>query len=384
MSRITTLSATLLSLILVLVLSSCTSSRQRATTIPPSGPFQNAMVLQDGHTKRSSSSDPKGGNFDAFPVEPGSTVVLLDEKRAGRVNHIYCTYINNDPAIQKQFLRNMILRAYWDGETTPSIECPLGDFFGISNGEPRRLEALGLNVCAGFNYDPMSWGMSCFFTMPFAEGARIEVTNESPFGFGLYFHVNYETYDEVPEWLDRVGRFHAQFRREMTKGIEGDQENHNRTSNLTGDENYTILEAEGNGALAGYILSVDNVVGGWYGEGDDMIFIDGATWPPTLLGTGSEEIFGGGACPNNEYMTPYGGFHLVEKKGGRDFQGKNGMYRFYTADPIRFHESIRVTIEHGHANNLSNDYSSVAYWYQEEPHAAFPPLPSPRDRLPLQ
>jgi len=111
-----------------------------------------------------------------------------------------------------------------------------------------------------------------------------------------------------------------------------------------------------------------------------MIFIDGEKWPPSFHGTGTEEIFGGGACPNVEYSGPYTGFHLISHS---DWSGKNSMYRFFVSDPVRFEKSIRVTIEHGHANNLANDYSSVAYWYQTEPHKEFTPLLSAEERVPL-
>ena len=122
----------------------------------------------------------------------------------------------------------------------------------------------------------------------------------------------------------------------------------------------------------------------WWGEGDDMIFIDGEDFPPSFHGTGSEEIFGGGACPAVEYTGPYTGFHMVENwidesdlSEGADqkqWLGTNGLYRFHVNDPIRFKESIRVTIEHGHSNNKTNDYSSVAFWYQEGINQSLPPL----------
>ncbi len=139
--------------------------------------------------------------------------------------------------------------------------------------------------------------------------------------------------------------------------------------------------------MAGYFLYVDNIAVGqegggadtWYGEGDDMIFVDGEQWPPSLHGTGSEEVFGGGACPNTPYTGPYTGFHHV---GNQDYRGKVSMYRFFVTDPIRFQKSIRVTVEHGHANNVANDYSSCAFWYQAEPHAPFPELPPAEERRP--
>jgi hypothetical protein len=152
--------------------------------------------------------------------------------------------------------------------------------------------------------------------------------------------------------------------------------------NLDDRNNYRILEAEGEGHVAGVFLEVDNVQGGWYGEGDDMVFIDGEPWPPSLHGTGTEEIFGGGACPNREYAGPHSGFLLVENRGGETFRGLNAMYRWYLVDPIRFRRSVRMSIEHGHANDFANDYASVAYWYQREPHAPFPVMPGLSARRP--
>ena len=134
--------------------------------------------------------------------------------------------------------------------------------------------------------------------------------------------------------------------------------------------------------MLGVLLQVHNLGGGWCGEGDDTVFVDGRPgeqWPSTHHGTGSEEVFGGGASPNVAYTGPYTGFHLVENP---DLAGKNAMYRWYLTDPIRFERSLVWTIEHGHANNYGNDYASVAYWYQVEPHAEFPRLPGVVGRLP--
>ena len=133
----------------------------------------------------------------------------------------------------------------------------------------------------------------------------------------------------------------------------------------------------GPGQMVGLVLEVDNVAGGWYGEGDDMVFVDGDPWPPRIHGTGHEEVFGAGACVLRQYAGPYSGVHLVESP---EYRGLVGMYRWYVADPIRFDESLRWTVEHGHANNFANHYASVAYWYQDLPHAPFPPLPA-RDAM---
>jgi hypothetical protein len=231
-------------------------------------------------------------------------------------------------------------------------------------------------------------GVNCYFPMPFAKGARIELVNQSDRVFGgqlgrLWYHIDYLEYEDAPG--DDIGRFHAQWRRENPTVIADIPREPGRVFpgfNLTGEDNYVLLEAQGEGHLAGIFLQVDNIQGGWYGEGDDMIFIDGETWPPSIHGTGSEEVFGGGACPDKEYAGPYTGFVLVENRDGKTFAGNNAMYRWYLHDPVCFLKSVRVTIEHGHGNDYANDYASVAYWYQKEPHASFPVLPPLEARRP--
>jgi hypothetical protein len=233
--------------------------------------------------------------------------------------------------------------------------------------------------------DMFSNGLNTYFPMPFVKNARVEIEyqitgegDEAPVAF--WYHIDIERTSQLP--TDKIGYFHSQWRREsMTKSVDLQRKNRTlwRGINLTGDENYVILEAKGKGHVVGIHLQIDNVAGGWYGEGDDMIFIDGEKWPPSYPGTGTEEVFGGGACPNVEYSGPYSGFHLVSNT---NFSGKNAMYRWYLHDPIRFQKSVKMTIEHGHANNFENDYSSVAYWYQIEPHATFPVFPSVKERIP--
>ncbi|MBX7257878.1 MAG: DUF2961 domain-containing protein [Candidatus Hydrogenedentes bacterium] len=335
------------------------------------------MMVRDASSHRASSYDHTGGNVDWVIVKPGETKSFAEIAGAGCIKHFYWTYIIEKEETRKHLFRDLILRMYWDGETAASVESPIGDFFGISNATPRPIKSLGLVVNPGADSNDLSWGLNSYFPMPFAKGARIEVTNEGPVDLGIWYHIDYETYPTPPAWMNTAGRFHAQFRHERTKAYAAP-----KGANSDGKENYTILEATGRGSLAGYVLGVDNISGGWWGEGDDMVFIDGETWPPSFHGTGSEEIFGGGACPNVEYSGPYTGFHLVENREGDKWFGKNAMYRLFVNDPIRFDKSIRVTIEHGHADDQGNDYSSVAFWYQNEPHATFAPLPAKDERAP--
>ncbi len=346
-----------------------------------SPPFVERMAVRSARTARASSWDRSGGNHDWVPVKPGQTVTLADVAAAGCIKHIYCTYIIDKEPPRRRFFRDLILRMYWDGEKTPSVECPIGDFFGVSNTVPRPVKSLDLVVNPGAYGSPGTAGLNCYFPMAFSKRARVEVTYDSEgttAPVGIWYHIDYETYATAPAWMEHVGRFHAQFRRRRTE-----KDTKAKDVNKTGTENYVILEARGQGHLAGYMLGVDNVTGGWWGEGDDMVFVDGEKWPPSFHGTGTEEIFGGGACPSVEYSGPYTGFHLIENRNGEHWYGKNAMYRLFVRDPIRFQKSIRVTIEHGHANDMANDYSSVAYWYQTEPHAPFPPLPSSAERRPI-
>ena len=336
------------------------------------------MALTDARSARASSYDRSGGNHDWIGIAPGETACLADIDGAGCVRHFYWAYIIADEPIRNAMLRDVILRMYWDGEESPSVEAPIGDFFGMGNCQVRRLNSLLLVANPGSGTQPSTWGMNSYFPMPFARGARIELWNDGQHQVGVWYHIDYETYPRRPKGLSDLGRFHAQFRRSNpTTAIRGV-----RGTNLTGSDNYTILEATGRGNVAGYVLNVDNVTGDWWGEGDDMVFIDGETWPPSFHGTGSEEIFGGGACPDVEYSGPYTGFHTVENRQSDSWYGKNSMYRLFVHDPIHFAKSVRVTIEHGHANNLANDYSSVAFWYQKEPHRPFPTLPTRAERQP--
>jgi hypothetical protein len=335
--------------------------------------FSDMMYLQAGTSARVSSYDRTGHNIDFRFIAPGKTLKLADIPGAGCIRHMYFT-IAGPP----HYLRDLVLRMYWDDETSPSVEVPFGDFFGLGHERVRFYRSLLVTVNQGTGIVG-TYGFNCYFPMPFSDGARLTLTNEGAEPVGaVWYHIDYEKLERIEP---NVGRFHAQWRRENPTTPVGEKTNvtiHDGV-NPDGKENYVILEAQGRGNLVGYFLNVDNIAGGWYGEGDDMIFIDGEEWPPSFHGTGSEEIFGGGACPSSEYAGPYTGFHVV---GNPNYAGKVSMYRFFVTDPIRFQRSIRVTIEHGHANNYGNDYSSCAFWYQAEPHAPFPPLPPAAERRP--
>lgn len=336
--------------------------------------------LRDYRSCRASSWDPSGNNSDWWTIAAGTATTLLDSGQPGCIKHLWMTVGGDD-----EFPRKLVLRMFWDGETSPSVETPLGDFFGIGHGLFKNFSSLPLQMSPEDGR-----GMNCWWPMPF-EKARVEVSNEGDRPVNLYFYIDYEEYASSQELPD--GRFHAQWRREAcTEGwLEEKLTNENLTEvwsrrpNLADADNYVILDAEGDGIYVGCNLNIDcfqRQGNDWYGEGDDMFVIDGEPWPPRLHGTGTEDYFGTAFGPTQEFCAPYHGITLNSGNKNWRWKGKNSMYRFHIEDPVRFRRSIRVSIEHGHANKLSNDYSSTAYWYQREPHRPFPALLPVQERMP--
>ena len=346
----------------------------------PAGPLDQLYRLKSTATARISSADPTGGNQDWITIGPGETKTLAEISGAGVLRRFYMAPLADD----RMRYRKLTLRMYWDGETEPSVEVPLGDFFGSGLGTLRYFHSLVVDVNPGIRAGDFD-GLVSYLPMPFASKARITLENDGQVAdFRVWYHIDYEKFADGALPPD-AGRLHAQWRREAhTRVAEGNAKNttlgNDKATNLTGKDNFVILDAKGKGAYVGLFLTIDNLVGGWYGEGDDMIFIDGAK-KPVYQGTGHEEVFNAGCCPDAEFWGAYTGYYLIENRDGR-FGGKNQMYRFYVNDPIRFSKEIRVTIEHGHANNFENDYTSTAFWYQQEPHKPFPVLPPAQERVP--
>jgi hypothetical protein len=302
---------------------------------------------------------------------------------------------------EPNYLRTTVLKMYWDEEEHPSVEAPLGDFFGVGHARVSHYISLPLNmITAKWALDINAAAMNCYWPMPFSRSARFQVINESHEPIrAFYFQIDYESYPNLVDDGEAL-YFHAQWRRENpTRGLldmsaEGmNVERTNEGVNLDGKENYIILEAQGRGHYVGCNLSIDHInpIPGfhWFGEGDDMIWIDedaiNRTWPPTLHGTGTEDYFcAAWGYPTGKYFGPYHGVSLAGPLDGEyPYSGKWTAYRYHIEDPLLFHSRILVTIEHGHANCHSNDYSSTAYWYQNEPHVPFPPFPKVDERLPI-
>jgi len=310
---------------------------------------------------RISSYDRTGGNADSRPIDPGQTLTLLEEKGPGEVSHIWATI--SSPEIYH--LKKLVLRMYWDGESEPSVEAPIGDFFGLGNGDYFLYQSLPLAVGS-------AQALNCFFPMPFQKSARITVTNEGTRKVGsFYYNIDLRVYSRPlpPETY----YFHAQYRQcAPCRAVK-------ETANLDGKDNYVFMEATGRGQFVGVTQSIFQNDDGWWGEGDDMIFVDGEKLP-SINGTGSEDYYLGawgfdaGAFNYLLFGCPF--------RGGYSAGARWSVYRFHLDSPIPFTQSIRVTIEHGNCNDRSDNFFSVAYWYQTEPHAKFPPLPPVDERLP--
>ena len=310
----------------------------------PGGPFDHLMAAPQGRFVHVSSVDPTGGNRDRLEIATGDSAVLLDRDGPGVIRRLWITVASRDP----HYLRRIALEMYWDGETEPSVLVPLGDFFG--NGFDRRhYSALPMGVSSG--------GFYSYLPMPYARHARIVIRN----GTGRPIDAFYYNLDLVePERLsDELATFHAWWHRDP------------RTSS---PEPHTVLDAVGSGRFAGLSLNAESSDQGlFYLEGDEIFTVDGE---PRGQGTGTEDYFNGG------WYFDQGAFaaatHGVVVKD--DERARIAAYRWHIFDPIPFHDSIRIELEHGHANEVVADYATVAYWYQTEPHARLPALPHADER----
>ena len=326
--------------------------------------LQDLARITGGRSRRSSSWDRTGGNVDCLTdLAPGESATLLDTAGPGKVTHVWATVM--EYASHPTVFRDMVLRMYWDDSPVPSVEVPLGDFFGLGHALPPPFYArLNYQILAA----PITLGvnersLNCYFPMPFHQSARLELYNNGLRSLKqLYFHVDYELGEQPAD----CGLFHAVFRQE--KEVRSQP-----WINLDGKDNYVLLETEGRGHYVGCFYYVDADPGGWWGEGDDMIFIDHAEMP-TINGTGTEDYFGNAWCYHQPFSYPNYGCPLLEKRP--DGGSYTTMYRFHLADPVRFAEHVRVTMEHVWGEHCTNALSSVAFWYQQKPLERRDPLPA--------
>ena len=314
-------------------------------------------IWDDVVSRQVSSYDTSGGNRDcAVAIPDGSTFTLMDVQGAGMINHIWITIA---PMADELSRNDIVIRMYWDGNAFPSVESPLGPFFGNGWNEAYNFVSVPISIAPGEGKSYV-----CYFAMPFGNGAKIEIDNQTGREISnLYYNINYQEYKQLP---DNTGRFHAWYNHELTKALpEGENEwavLGEQGKNRNGKGNYLFADIQGQGQFVGVNYYINCPTTMWYGEGDEMVFIDGDTLP-TFNGTGTEDFFNTSWCPKELYQHPYYGYPRVNNETG--WLGRTHVYRFFITDPIYFHESCRFTIEHGHNNNLTLDLASVAYWYQD-------------------
>jgi len=343
-----------------------------------------AKIKKKIKRKRVSSYNVRGTNNDNIVINSKFKFELCDIHGSGIIRHIWTTLApttalssdgeNSDP----YYLRKIIIRMWWDDEINPSVECPIGDFFGIGHAQSVNFWSLPLSMSPRDGK-----GFNSFWPMPFARNARIEVENESDHPIIFYYYVDYEEYKELDA---EFGRFHANWNREnpcigndysLNKPQKWNKRNKNH------EDDYLVLEAEGEGHFCGCHLDIHNLNEVYEqncpGEGDNYIEIDdGET---ILYGTGTEDYFCTAWGPSEYYCSPYFG---ITMPGGKNWSGKISYYRYHIEDPIYFHKNIKVKMEHGHANQRSDDWSSTAYWYQTEPHKQFKKLLPVEERIPRE
>lgn len=320
--------------------------------------------LKQARTGRFSSWDTTGRNADAWQIQPGETRVLADIHGPGCITHIWMTQWNH--------YRDCLLKITWDNAPFPSVLAPLGDFFCLGHSMVNSFQSFLFSASTQWNNQfNQGCALNCYAPMPFRERAVVELVNQSDEIHGQYFYIDYETYPS-PNEIAGAGLFHTEFRRENPFGgwgheitVNTEEANIVNKERMAWENNYVILQTQGRGHYIGCNLSVTNFQGTWWGEGDDMIWVDGYKWPPDLHGTGSEDYLNQ-AWGNQVNAFQRNGSSLFEP----NTNGYQTSYIFHLENPVRFEKEIKVTIEHGHGNHLCNEMSSVAYWYADQPAPA--------------
>jgi hypothetical protein len=312
--------------------------------------------LKDGVSGQQARELGVGWKVNPYTYIPGGqTITLAEIQGPGAIQHIWMTPTGN--------WRFSIIRVYWDDEREPSVEVPVGDFFGVGWGEYAHLNSLAITVNPGSAFNS-------YWVMPFRKKCKITMENISADRMTVYYQVDY-TLTNIP---DDAAYFHAQFRR----------------SNPTQGSLYTLVDSiRGKGHYVGTYIAWGVNNNGWWGEGEIKFFMDGDKEFPTINGTGTEDYFCGSYNFENrktrqyqEFSTPYAGLHQVIRPDGTyAAQQRFGMYRWHIVDPIRFEKDLKITIQdlgwrsEGRYLPQQSDISSVVYWYQTEPHSPFPKLP---------
>lgn len=314
-------------------------------------------------------------------LEAGATETLAHMEGPAVIQHIWITVTDRVSDQNRFLLRDLVLRIYWDGEETPSVESPLGDFFCCGFGASYSVNSMPISV------NPVR-GFNSYFPMPFRREARITIENQCEESIPNFFYQ--VDFCLLPELPDEIGYFHAQWRRQRVTEIGKD---------------YVILDGvKGRGQYVGTYMALTALERDWYGEGEIKFYIDGDEDYPTICGTGTEDYFGGawafavqenGRSVETPYCSPFLGFPYYSCH--RDFvhnpaheEGQlpqRSFYRWHIPDPILFEEDLRVTIQQigvrpGGLFERQDDVATVAYWYQTEPHVPFAKLMDRMERWP--
>jgi hypothetical protein len=313
--------------------------------------------LENGSARNAARELGKGWKVNPFIViKPKETIEIANIEGSGAIQHIWMTPTGK--------WRNTIIRFYWDGETQPSVECPVGDFFCSGWQSYTQISSLALCVNPGSAFN-------CYWNMPFRKNCRITLEKKKKKNVTYFYQIDY-TLTQVPE---ECAYFHAQFR---------------RANPLPYKSPYTILDGvRGKGQYVGTYLAWGVNNNGWWGEGEIKFFMDGDGEYPTICGTGTEDYFCGSYDFEDPYThdryisfsTPYTGFHEIRRDELFQCQKRFGMYRWHITDPVRFDSDLKVTIqalgwrEGGRYLPLQDDIASVAFWYQTLPSVSFPALP---------
>lgn len=311
-------------------------------------------TMENGSARNEARELGQGWKVSPFVVvKKGTTFTLGEINGSGSIQHIWMTPTGN--------WRFSILRFYWDDEKEPSVEVPVGDFFGMGWGSYAPLNSLAVTVNPGSAFN-------CYWPMPFRKKCRVTLENIATEDMRIYYQIDY-TLTEVP---DDAAYFHAQFRR----------------ANPTKGALYTLIDnIKGKGQYVGTYMAYGIHNNGWWGEGEIKFFMDGDTQYPTINGTGTEDYFCGSynfdvKGKYQEFSTAYAGLHQVIRPDGLyTSQQRFGMYRWHITDPVRFEKDLKITIQDlgwksgGRYLQQQSDISSVVFWYQLEPHASFPKLP---------
>jgi hypothetical protein len=310
---------------------------------------------------RFSSTDPNLHNADSRPMKPGETVTVADIKGSGRFTHIWFTIAAQDP----DHLRELVLRMTWDDASKPAVECPIGDFF--AQGPGTYVEFASAPIAVGG-----SKALNCYWPMPFKKHAVVTVTNEGAGRvYALYYNLDYRL-DDHPQ--REVHYFHTQYRNYFPAPV---------------GKPLTICETKGSGHYVGTVVTVLANSDGWWGEGNDNWFVDGAT-EPSITGTGTEDYFCGAWDFGHAFALPYNGatYYDDAKFGGEKRGIQNTVYRWHIQDPVPFTKSLLFTLEHGSQGYdedrkpFTNSYTTLGLYYLDSPEGDGPALNPYADRVP--